>query len=46
MQIRIIIVWVLAAVLLADSVLRSFSSNFNFGLMLMYLLTADRKSVV
>ena len=40
MQIRIIIVWVLAAVLLADSVLRSFRSNFNFGLLLMYLLTA------
>ena len=40
MQIRIIIVWALAAVLLADSVLRSFRSNFNFGLLLMYLLTA------
>lgn len=40
MQIRIIIVWVLAVVLLADSVARSFRSNFNFGLLLMYLLTA------
>ena len=40
MQIKIIIVWVLAVVLLADSVLRSFRSNFNFGLLLMYLLTA------
>ena len=33
MQIKIIIVWVLAVVLLADSVLRSFRSNFNFGLL-------------
>ena len=40
LQIRIIIVWVLAVVLLADSVARSFRSNFNFGLLLMYLLTA------
>lgn len=40
MQIRIIIVWVLAVVLLADIVARSFRSNFNFGLLLMYLLTA------
>ena len=40
MQIRIIIVWALAVLLLADSVLRSFRSNFNFGLLLMYLLTA------
>ena len=40
MQIRIIVVWVLAVILLADSVLRSFRSNFNFGLLLMYLLTA------
>ena len=40
MQIRIIVVWALAIVFLADSILRSFRSNFNFGLLLVYLLTA------
>lgn len=40
MQIRIILVWALAVFFLADSVLRSFRSNFNFGLLLVYLITA------
>lgn len=40
MQFRLIVIWTLAVILLIDSVLRSFRSNFNFGLLLMYLLTA------
>ena len=39
MQIKIILVWALAVFFLADSVLRSFRSNFNFGLLLMYFIT-------
>lgn len=37
---KLLILWVLAVVFLADSVLRAFRSNFNFGLLLIWLITA------
>ncbi|MEG1699293.1 MAG: YdcF family protein [Oscillospiraceae bacterium] len=40
MNIKIIVIWVLACLSLADSVFRLFRSNFNFGTFLMYLITA------
>lgn len=39
MPLKIIIVWVLAVFFLGDSILRSLRSNFNFGLLLVYLIT-------
>lgn len=39
-NVKMIIVWALAVLFLGDSVLRSIRSNFNFGVFLMYLLTA------
>ena len=38
--IRILVIWALAVFFLVDSVLRGLRSNFNFGLLLMYLITA------
>lgn len=40
MPYKIILLWVLAVFFLADSILRSLRSNFNFGMLLMYLVTA------
>lgn len=40
MPLRMIVVWVLAVLFLGDSILRSLRSNFNFGLLLVYLITA------
>lgn len=40
MPLKIIIVWVLAVLFLGDSILRSLRSNFNFGLLLVYFITA------
>lgn len=37
---KMIVVWALAVLFLIDSVLRSLRSNFNFGLLLMYFITA------
>lgn len=40
MQVKMFIIWALALFFLGDSVLRSLRSNFNFGLLLMYFITA------
>ena len=36
---KIYIIWALAVIFLVDSIVRSLRSNFNFGLLLVYLLT-------
>ena len=40
MPLKIIIIWALAALFLADSIMRTFRSNFNFGILIMYTITA------
>ena len=39
-NIKLIVVWVLAVYFLADSIVRSLRSNFNFGMLIMYAITA------
>lgn len=40
MNVKQLIVWILAVFFLGDSILRTLRSNFNFGMLLMYLITA------
>ena len=40
MKIKLIIVWALAVYFLLDSIVRSLRSNFNFGMLIMYAITA------
>lgn len=37
---KLILVWILAAVFLIDSIIRFFRNNFNMGALMMYLITA------
>lgn len=40
MNLKQIIVWILAIFFLMDSILRTMRSNFNFGMLIMYIITA------
>ena len=40
MKIKLIVVWALAVYFLLDSIVRSLRSNFNFGMLIMYAITA------